>query len=105
MSRTVELIYDRDCPNVEAARSQLRRVLDQLELPPRWQEWERAGPDAPAYVKRYGSPTILVDGHDVSGGSTEADSKCCRVYRDADGRMRGVPPLEVIRAALLGNPT
>ena len=100
MTRTVELVYDQDCPNVEAARSQLRRALEELALPLEWQEWDRNVPDAPAYVGLYGSPTILVDGRDVAGEGTEAESNCCRVYVDADGSFRGVPSVESIRAAL-----
>lgn len=100
MTRKVELVYDHDCPNVEAARTQLRRALAETGQPPEWQEWDRESPAAPEYVKDYGSPTILVDGTDVAGEATEADSKCCRVYAGTDGRLQGVPSFEIISAAL-----
>jgi hypothetical protein len=32
----VELIYDDDCPNVEAARQQLRRAFQELGQSPAW---------------------------------------------------------------------
>ncbi len=102
MTHKVELVYDQDCPNAEAARAQLRQALVEIGESPEWQEWDRESADAPAYVQQYGSPTILVDGRDVAGVDTEADSKCCRVYRDRDGRLVGVPSVETIRSALRG---
>ncbi len=99
--KTVELITDPDCPNVEATRTQLRRALAALDLPVEWEEWDRASPDAPAHALRYGSPTVLVNGRDVVGDGTEADANCCRVYTDADGGLQGTPSVEAIKAALL----
>ncbi len=98
--KTIELIIDRDCPNVDGARAELRRALAELELPLEWQEWDRESPDAPAHARKYGSPTVLVDGRDVAGDNTEADANCCRVYVQADGRFRGAPSADMIRAAL-----
>ena len=98
--KTVELIVDQGCPNVEAARVELRSALSDLELPLRWQEWDRESTEAPAYARQYGSPTVLVDGRDVVGDGTEADANCCRVYADREGRIRGTPSAEEIRDAL-----
>lgn len=95
----VELVYDADCPNVEAARSQLRLALAQAGQAPQWGEWERSDPAAPPYVRRYGSPTILVDGRDVAGGAP-TDANCCRLYHGENGRLQGVPSAETIAAAL-----
>lgn len=95
----VELIYAADCPNVEAARSQLRLALARAGKAPEWKERERSDPAAPSHVRRYGSPTILVDGRDVAGGvPTEAD--CCRLYQGEYGRLQGVPSAETIASAL-----
>lgn len=95
----VELIYDRDCPNVEAARERLRSALMQAGFEAQWQEWERSDPQSPDYVKRYGSPTILVAGKDA-GGASPGDGKSCRVYADGSGRFSGVPSPEAIVSAL-----
>ena len=35
----IELIYDRDCPNIGAARAQLLRAFAKLKIMPKWQEW------------------------------------------------------------------
>ncbi len=99
MTCNVELIVDRNCPNVDAAREQLTRALVAAQAPAVWREWDREDPDAPGYVRQYGSPTILVNGRDVSGDGTESQSNCCRVYQTQDG-IRGVPTVVMIVAAL-----
>ena len=65
----VELIYDLDCPNVGEARTVLLQAFAQVGISPTWTEWNRKGPDSPAYVRGYGSPTILVNGQDVPAQS------------------------------------
>ncbi len=96
----VELIIDRDCPNVQATREVLSQALSAAGKEPAWTEWDRGAARSPAYVRRYGSPTVLVDGLDVSGNGSESDANCCRVYRDPDGGFGGVPSRECILAAL-----
>jgi hypothetical protein len=63
----IEFIYELNCPNVADARAQLRMAMEQTGLPVHWQEWEHNDPNSPAYARRYGSPSILVDGEDVAG--------------------------------------
>lgn len=94
-----ELIYDGDCPNVEAARERLKSALAKAGFETRWREWERSDAASPDYVKKYGSPTILIDGKDVSG-ALPGDGKSCRVYRDSDGNFSGIPSPEAITSAL-----
>ncbi len=96
----IELIIDADCPNVEAARGVLREALAEAGVEAEWKEWDRESGGSPAYAREYGSPTILVDGQDVSGQGTESDANCCRVYVSADGRFRGVPDRELVVSAL-----
>lgn len=99
MSHRVELVTDKDCPNVDAARKQLRRALEDAGLRPEWEEWDRESPEAPDHVRQYGSPTILVAGRDVAGEGTQSAANCCRVYQTDEG-VRGVPSVEMIVAAL-----
>ena len=96
----VELIIDRDCPNVQATRDMLSQALSAAGYAPEWTEWDRGAARSPAYVRRYGSPTVLVDRQDVSGNGSQSDANCCRVYRDPDGGFRGVPSQASIMAAL-----
>ena len=53
--KTIELIIDRDCPNVVDAREELRRALAELELPLEWQEWDRVYVDPDSGVR--GAPS------------------------------------------------
>ncbi len=96
----VELIYDLDCPNVQDARNALLKSFVEAGLQPSWTEWDRKSPDSPLHARRYGSPTILVDGHDVMGAEPADGSDCCRVYNHGPGALRGVPPIRRIVAAL-----
>ena len=83
----IHLVYDRDCPNVPEARALLHEALTQLNLPPVWRELERQGEQTPPEFRGFGSPTILVDGVDVS--PTQDDSggaKCCRLYHLLNNR-------------------
>lgn len=97
--RKVELILDPDCPNVELARERLREALAAENLPLEWTEWDRSAADAPSHARDYGSPTVLVDGDDVSGEGTSADANCCRVYAGGDG-IEGAPSVSDISSAL-----
>lgn len=101
---TIELIYDRDCPNVAAARAQLLRAFAALNAPPLWIEWDRNAPESPEYVRHYGSPAILVNGKDVVGAQPNDGSACCRLYTAAEGTVRGVPPAEAISSAIEADP-
>jgi hypothetical protein len=96
---TVELVYDKDCPNAEEARSNLRRALTESGLVARWREWEASSDATPVHLRRYGSPTVLVNGREVTGAEP-SDGASCRVYEVA-GMRSGVPPAEVIVRALV----
>ena len=97
----VELLYDPDCPNVDGTREHLRRALTEVGLPHQWQEWSRASSESPAYVRDYGSPTVLVDARDVAGASPAEDGNSCRIYSGKDGQLSGIPPVEMITSRLL----
>jgi hypothetical protein len=93
---TVELIFDATCPNVGAARAALREALGAFS----WIEWERADPAAPPYARAYASPTVLIGGRDVGGGSALDAGSGCRVYAHANGTFAGAPSAEMILEAL-----
>ena len=101
MALTVELIYNHDCPNADAAREVLHNALSAAGLEPRWIEWDRGEANSPSYARQYGSPTILVDKEDVSGEGGESAANSCRVYRAPDGSLRGVPSIQSVLAALM----
>jgi mercuric ion transport protein len=97
----VELLYQRDCPNVSATRSNLLQALRSVNLPEKWTEWEQSSADIPAYARSFGSPTVLVDGGDVAGVFASAEASCCRLYGSIKSGMSGVPAVALIEAALV----
>ncbi len=90
----VDFVYDRGCPNVKAARANLMRAFSRTGISARWREHQIGSPEAPAHVRGFGSPTILVDGADVAGHAPTAEA-CCRIYLDGV-----VPDVGMIVAAL-----
>jgi len=99
MSLTVELVYDKDCPHVAAARANLLRAFEAAGVPAMWTEWEQSSPEAPGQLRGFGSPTVLVEGSDVAGAQPVEGLACCRLYEREDGRG-GVPPVGLIAGAL-----
>lgn len=84
----IELVYFDGCPNVEQARANLRAVVGEGS----WTEWNLSSADTPDRFRRYGSPTVLVDGHDVTDGNGDEQAMACRTD--------GAPAPEVIERAL-----
>lgn len=54
-----------------------------------------------ATVRTFGSPTILVNGKDISGAAPSGGADCCRLYRSGDGRLAGVPEVRELTRALM----
>jgi hypothetical protein len=100
----VELVYDRDCPNVAGCRAALRAALTTLGMPAVWKEWERSSPGMAAGYRSFGSPTVLVDARDIHTGAQNGDAagNSCRVYADeVSGELSGFPSVSPIVKALL----
>lgn len=98
---TIELVYDRDCPNVGSCRGVLRSALVQLGVSQSWSEWDRSASDTPAVYRHFGSPTILVNGRDIAAqAGAEHAGNSCRVYADESGALTGTPSVELVLKAL-----
>ena len=95
----VELIYDEHCPNVEIARRRLAKAMQNAGPGHNWIEWNQADAASPEYTRRFGSPTVLVDGRDVAGCSPGEAEGSCRLYRSVNG-WEGAPAIETIASAL-----
>jgi hypothetical protein len=78
MARTVELVFFEGCPNVPAARANIRASLEGAGLRAEWTEWDLLAEEAPARVRGYASPTILVNGKDVTGAGPQNAALACR---------------------------
>lgn len=95
----VELIYDPDCPNYRAARTELLKAFSEIQMTPHWVEWDRSAPDTPPHARIYGSPTILVNGRDIAKtGPSHGNS--CRLYPGEKNGFQGIPTLDAILAAM-----
>lgn len=89
----LQLLYFEGCPNLGPARRALREALaaEQLEIPV--EEIDVAATDAPTWARGWGSPTILIDGADLTG-ATRSSGSSCRLYQG------GAPSVDEIRARL-----
>ena len=99
----IELVYDRDCPNVDRARAAIRQALVAIRAPVVWREWDSAADATPVALRMLGSPTVLVNGHDVAGAGSSVVppvANSCRIYRDDGGAVSGAPSVEVILRAM-----
>jgi len=98
---TLDLVYFDGCPHVEEARSALRDALATLPAERSvWREWRSDDPELPHWARGFGSPTIFVDGREVTGATPGASSSACRLYRDPSGAASGAPPVATIVRAL-----
>lgn len=98
----VELLWWEGCPSTERALAAVRDALADLgmadvEVRTREIETDDDAQEA-AFV---GSPTILIDGHDlVPAAEDEPIGLSCRVYRRRDGRISPIPDPDELREAL-----
>lgn len=83
------LVFD-GCPLADAARRSLRTALDSLGVNG-FEEIDLLGPATPYELQGWGSPTILVDGLELTG-SVKGNAVCCRMYEGENG----VPSPEMI---------
>ena len=89
--KKVELVFFEGCPHAARARERLRAALSHAGQEPTWTEWDTMLPGTPASYRSYPSPTVLVDGSDVSGGAEGAGVGCA---------VNGSPTEEAILQAL-----
>jgi len=89
----IELIYFDGCPNADRARDNLRAAVNQSSEDLEWSEWNLMAESTPERYRQHGSPTVLVNGRDVTGEEHPVAAMACR----ADG----APSVDTIAAALL----
>jgi hypothetical protein len=73
---TIRLLIFKGCPLAHAARDSLQKALAEVGITI-YQEIDILDPATPEDLRRWASPTILVDGVDISGGDP-ADNVACR---------------------------
>lgn len=87
-----------ECPNATLAMARVTAAL--AGRPADVELVEIHDEDEAAERGMTGSPTILVDGVDPFAQAGSVPSLSCRLYRDADGTVAGVPSPAALRAAL-----
>lgn len=75
----VEFLFFDGCPYAEAARANLRVALRHAHCEERWLEWDLECLSTPDRLKRFGSPTILIDGTELLGLEPGEQALACRV--------------------------
>jgi hypothetical protein len=88
----VDLVFFEGCPHVEEARNHIRTALQRTGAGPSWHEWDTSQSTTPSDLRGYGSPTVLVDGKDVSGTPPGNGMRCV---------IGGAPAVDLIVEALL----
>jgi copper chaperone CopZ len=89
----IQLLTFPDCPNAARARDALREAMRAVHVHT-VEEIDIGREDTPAELRAWGSPTILIDGVDVTGAKPSHGDIGCRLYAD------GAPTVAQIRAVL-----
>ena len=92
----IQLLTFEGCPLADAARACLEVALTDCGLQD-YEEIDILDPTTPEHLRCWGSPTILVDGADITG-QPKGNSVSCRVYTGPEG----VPEKSEIIAGLKG---
>jgi len=74
----IQFLAFSDCPLAEPARENLTAAVNTFDNLT-FDEIDILAPDCPESLRGWGSPTILINGADVTGEPKGA-SVCCRVY-------------------------
>jgi hypothetical protein len=93
----VRFLYSQDCPSHEEALRRLRSVLDEEGVR---EDLEIVQVNTFEEAQRehfIGSPTIFVDGVDISPTSITQYAPACRAYVLEDGRISPLPSEAMIR--------
>ncbi|MFK7967090.1 MAG: hypothetical protein AB8C46_24285 [Burkholderiaceae bacterium] len=92
--KRIQFLYFSGCPLAEPARKNLAEALIQCGLSD-FEEIDILKPDSPEDLRGWGSPTILLNGEDVTG-QPKGNSVSCRIY-PFEG---GVPDAQTIASAI-----
>jgi len=86
----VQLLVFEGCPLAAPARENLKKAIAMASCGiDNFEEIDILDPESPEELRSWGSPTILVNGKDITGHA-KGDSVSCRLY-DSPG---GVPAVE-----------
>jgi hypothetical protein len=97
----VELLWWDGCPSQPRALSDLRATMAALDLDPDTVEVRRIETEQDALREHFvGSPTIRINGIDISPAPGEQYGLNCRIYYRRDGRISPTPDPADLRDTL-----
>jgi hypothetical protein len=97
----LELLWWAGCPSTDRALAELRDTLTELGLDGAEIRMREIRTHAEAVRAAFsGSPTILIDGRDVTSSADDGFGLNCRVYRRRDGRISPTPDPDDLRETL-----
>jgi hypothetical protein len=96
----IRFLYSEDCPSHDEALNRLRKTLDEEQVTAdieivRVDTFEEAEKECFP-----GSPTIMIDGHDICPIPISSYAPACRAYVLEDGRISPLPSISMIRKAI-----
>ena len=97
----IEVLYVAACPSHPAAVQLVKDVLRTEGVAADVREVLVTDENMARGLRFRGSPTILINGHDVAGEASNHDSfaPSCRLYQDST--QIGLPPVRLVRQAVL----
>jgi mercuric ion transport protein len=100
--KKVEVLYFEGCPNHYETAALAREVIGELGIDATVEEVEVRNGDDAERLRFLGSPTVHVDGIDIEVAARDSSQYAfaCRTYGNS-----GVPPRELLAAALNGAPS
>ena len=88
----IELVYFDGCPHASQARDNLKEAVAASSQDLTWSERNLSAESTPDAYRRFGSPTVLVNGEDVTGESVGTEAMACRAG--------GAPSVAIIAARI-----
>lgn len=101
MNTSIQFLYFGGCPLAEPARDNLKIALAECGIEA-FEEIDILDPQAPEDLRGWGSPTILLNGVDVTG-QPKGNDVSCRIYPFPGGVPDAHSIAEKIRLASTGN--
>lgn len=102
----VELLYIAECPNYREAKRMLRGTLREYGFRDEVYEIEVSDSAQAQALAFIGSPSIRIEGKDIEPivPKQRHYGLSCRTYL-VGGKLAGVPPVDMIRAAICSVPS
>jgi hypothetical protein len=96
----VSFFYSENCPSHDEALKRLRMCVDSEGVDADIEVVRVDTAEDAQRLRFIGSPTIMVNGHDIDPPSTFHYDLTCRAYRLEDGRISPLPSEAMIRRAI-----